>query len=90
MPSVISVLCFQVLPFSQSLLLWCATPDAVVRSREEHWNRVYHDDQQHEHLAQYLQHRLQQQPRTVIIAQVTSKGKSSDIWPRLCTGVEKT
>lgn len=57
---------------SQCLLLWCATPDAVIRSCEEEWNRVYHEEQQHGHLAQYLQWHLNQNPQTPILAQVTT------------------
>ena len=40
------------------MLLWCATPDAVVRSPEKKWSKVYHEEQQHDHLQQYLKQRL--------------------------------
>ena len=64
----------QVLAESRRLLLWCATPEAVVRSREPEWSEVYHQEQQHEHLQQYLQQLLQQhaEQSTVAMAQVFS------------------
>ncbi|KAK7494871.1 hypothetical protein BaRGS_00013998, partial [Batillaria attramentaria] len=65
----------QVLRECQQMLLWCATPDAVVRSQESEWGRVYNEDQQHEHLAQYLQCRLEQHPDTMLMAQVTTHSK---------------
>ena len=65
----------QVLAECQRLLLWCATPDAVVRSREPEWSEVYHQEQQHEHLQQYLQQLLQQhaEQSTMAMAQVFSR-----------------
>ncbi|KAK7107714.1 hypothetical protein V1264_015588 [Littorina saxatilis] len=64
----------QVLGECQRMLLWCATPDAVVRSQEEEWGEVYHQEQQHEHLHQYLQQRLLQHS-TIIMSQVTTHSK---------------
>ena len=62
----------QALAECKRMLLWCATPDAVVRSRERQWSEVYHQEQQHEHLRQYLQQRLQQHvdQATMLMAQV--------------------
>ncbi|KAK7459431.1 hypothetical protein BaRGS_00038999, partial [Batillaria attramentaria] len=65
----------QVLKESQRLLLWCATPDAAVRTLASEWSRVYHEEQQHEHLAQYLQTCLARVPKCRIMAQVTTHSK---------------
>ncbi|XP_076466869.1 E3 ubiquitin-protein ligase rnf213-alpha-like [Babylonia areolata] len=67
----------KVLEESQRMLLWCATPDAVVRSHDTHWSQVYHDQQQHEQLLQYLEQRLQQHldDGTMLMAQVTTHSK---------------
>ncbi|XP_070190023.1 E3 ubiquitin-protein ligase rnf213-alpha-like [Littorina saxatilis] len=65
----------QVLGECQRMLLWCATPDAVVRSQEEEWGEIYHQEQQHEHLHQYLLQRLQLHSTAMIMAQVTTHSK---------------
>ncbi|XP_070188878.1 E3 ubiquitin-protein ligase rnf213-alpha-like [Littorina saxatilis] len=60
----------QVLEECQRMLLWCATPDALVRSQKKVWSEVYLQEQQHEHLHHYLQ----EQPE-VVMAQVTTHSK---------------
>ncbi|KAL8581505.1 hypothetical protein ACOMHN_042898 [Nucella lapillus] len=67
----------QVLEESQRMLLWCVTPDAVVRSRDERWSNVYNQRQQHEHLQQYLAHYLKQhiEEGSMLMAQVTTHSK---------------
>jgi hypothetical protein len=42
----------------QQTLLWCATPDAVIRLQDEACSEVYFSQQQHDSLAQYLRTRL--------------------------------
>ena len=55
----------------QAMLLWCATPDAVIRLQEEWCTDVYFNQQQHDSLAKYLQARLQTvDEETVLMAQV--------------------
>ena len=46
---------FQILLECRSTLLWCATPDAVIRLQDEWCSDVYFNQQQHGSLAQYLQ-----------------------------------
>lgn len=50
---------------AKELLLWCATPDGVLRSKtsleQEEMSFVdytYHEKQKHESLQHYLQHRI--------------------------------
>nr|KAG5700588.1 hypothetical protein BaRGS_015384 [Batillaria attramentaria] len=59
----------QVLEESQRLLMWCATPDSAVRTLDSEWSKIYHEEQQHEHLAQYLQACLACDPKKLILAQ---------------------
>ncbi|KAK7488216.1 hypothetical protein BaRGS_00020523, partial [Batillaria attramentaria] len=65
----------QVLEESQRLLMWCATPDSAVRNLESKWSKIYHEEQQHEHLAQYLQACLAHDPKKLILAQVTTHSR---------------
>lgn len=62
--------CDQVLQDSKKQLLWCATPDAVVRAKQEEWSKVYNEEQQHKDLTQYLQEMLENGSNGVIMAQV--------------------
>ena len=39
----------------RATLLWCATPDAVIRLGDGWCSEVYFSQQQHDSLAQYLQ-----------------------------------
>ncbi|KAL8623379.1 hypothetical protein ACOMHN_065913 [Nucella lapillus] len=64
----------QILEECQRMLLWCATPDAVVRSQDHQWGCVYQQEQQHEYLQQYLHHHLTTHPSNVM-AQVTTHSK---------------
>ena len=49
----------QIMCRSKATLLWCATPDAVLRLQDEWCTDVYFRQQQHDSLTQYLQTRLQ-------------------------------
>ncbi|PVD28712.1 hypothetical protein C0Q70_11306 [Pomacea canaliculata] len=67
--------CDQVLQDSKKQLLWCATPDAVVRAKQEEWSKVYNEEQQHKDLTQYLQEMLENGSNGAIMAQVTTHAK---------------
>lgn len=64
------LICCQVLQESKKQLLWCATPDAVVRAKQEEWSKIYNEEQQHKDLTQYLQQTLGDSAYTEIMAQV--------------------
>ncbi|XP_070197743.1 E3 ubiquitin-protein ligase rnf213-alpha-like isoform X2 [Littorina saxatilis] len=49
----------KILQDCQRALLWCATPDAVIRLQDKWCSDVYFQQQQHNSLAQYLEARFQ-------------------------------
>lgn len=49
----------QIMRRSKVTLLWCATPDAVLRVQDEWCSDVYFRQQEHDSLTHYLQARLQ-------------------------------
>ncbi len=67
----------QVLKTSQAILLWCATPETLVRQSKlapdeaKAMAHVYYNQQKHDSLMQYLHYQLvEQKPHTGIFVQV--------------------
>ena len=60
----------QILRDAQLILLWCATPAAVVQRVSEEIFMTYFQVQHHESLADYLHHKIVDQQHHDIHAQV--------------------
>ncbi|XP_033741837.1 E3 ubiquitin-protein ligase rnf213-alpha-like [Pecten maximus] len=72
----------QVFDSAKRMLLWCATPDAVMRlnstllaQEEGSLNEIYWEEQQHQSLSAYLYQKIRQENRDSHFAQVTTHSK---------------
>ncbi|XP_052808702.1 E3 ubiquitin-protein ligase rnf213-alpha-like isoform X1 [Mya arenaria] len=71
----------ELLEAGKLLLLWCATPESVVRSNKlderqhQRFQTYYHEQQAHGSLISYLQMKLKQEKVEQIFAQVTTHNK---------------
>ena len=69
----------QILDASKRVLLWCATPDALLRLRstrlaeeEDYLNRIYDKEQKHGSLMSYLNLKIRTKHSAGLFAQVCS------------------
>ncbi|XP_052808691.1 E3 ubiquitin-protein ligase rnf213-alpha-like isoform X2 [Mya arenaria] len=71
----------ELLEAGKLLLLWCATPESVVRSnkldecQQQRFQTYYHEQEAHGSLISYLQMKLKQEKVEQIFAQVTTHNK---------------
>ncbi|XP_052062678.1 E3 ubiquitin-protein ligase rnf213-alpha-like isoform X2 [Mytilus californianus] len=65
----------QIMRDAETMLLWCATPSAVVDLEDEHFLYTYFLDQHHESLEDYMHYKIVEQELHSIRSQITTNSK---------------
>lgn len=70
---------FQVIQHAKEILLWCATPDGVLRAKNrlrdfEFVENIYYEQQKHDNLLFYLDQKIRMEDSDGLYAQVKLPG----------------